>query len=81
MLHNLHAVMLANEVMERKMQLSKLQQEFYNLVIDFVENDPDTLASIEAEEDWDSYVKGLKKDIKTMNAAELRHNIKLWKES
>lgn len=61
-------------------KLGKLQQEFFDLVIHFVENDPSTLAVIETEQEWDSYVEALKKDISGMNAAELRHNIKIWRE-
>ena len=61
--------------------LSKLQQELFDLVIAFVENDADTIAAIESEDTWENYIRGLKKDISGMNAAELRHNIKLWKET
>ena len=60
--------------------LTKLQQEFFDLVLDFVENDPSTMSAIENEEDWTSYIAGLKKDISGMNAAELRQNIKVWKD-
>ena len=61
-------------------KLSPLQQQFYDLVVSFAENDPATMAVIEAEEEWETYLEGLKRDIKKMNAADLRHNIKVWKE-
>lgn len=89
-IHNISAVMTADKITKRAkeikkekelMRLSKLQQEFYDLVFEFVTNDPETLAAIEAEEDFESYLRGLERDIRGMNAAELRHNIKVWKES
>lgn len=75
------AAMAGAMAVNKKVELSPLQQEFYNIVKEFVLNDPETLAKIEAEEDWYSYLEGLRRDIKGMNAAELRHNIKVWKDT
>ena len=80
-IHSVAAVMVAKDITERRMKLSKLQQEFYNMVKEFVLNDPETLAKIEAEEDWYAYLEGLRRDIAGMNAAELRHNIKVWRDT
>lgn len=52
--------------------LSKLQQEFFDLV----------LAGFETDHSEDEeFLAALEKDISGMNAAELRHNIKVWKET
>lgn len=60
--------------------LSPLQQQFYDLVVAFIENDAATMARIENEQDYSSYLEGLRRDISSMNAAELRQNIKVWKD-
>lgn len=74
-IHNIAAVVMADDIARRrKTVLSKLQQEFYDLVAkDMVDEiGPDELEDL---------LEDLKKDIKTMNAAELRHNIKVWRDS
>ena len=62
--------------------LSKLQQELFDLVADFVYNDGETYdACMVGYETWEDYLADLAENIASMNAAELRHNIKVWKES
>ena len=63
-----------------KKVLSKLQQEFYDLVIEGAEEDIKALLDDSDWSSWEKYCEALKKDISGMNAAELRRNIKLWKE-
>lgn len=55
------------------MNLSPLQQEFLDVLLD----DPDLCSSVESDESWN----GIITDIKRMNAAELRQNIKAFKET
>lgn len=73
--------MVADDIMRRKMELTKLQEELFVLVADFVYNDGQTYEECTKDCTWEEYCEALKKNIKTMNAAELRHNIKLWKDS
>lgn len=54
--------------------MTPLQQEFFDMVVadmDF----PFT------EEELEEFKAALEIDIRGMNAAELRHNIKVWKET
>ena len=61
------------------MKLSPLQQEFYDLIVQSAEED--LAGTIETEEEWTWFYEALVLDIKSMNAAELRHNIKVFTES
>ena len=61
--------------------LSPLQEEFFKLVVEGIEADPVTMEIITTEEEWDAYIKALRKDISTMDAIDLRKNIKIWKET
>jgi len=58
------------------MKLTKLQQEFFDLLCD----DVDVVSVFETEEEILAWQEALVADIRTMNAAELRHNLKVWKE-
>lgn len=58
--------------------LSKLQKEFYDLVKKDLETG---LIEFVPGVTLESFLEDLEKDISGMNAAELRHNIKVWKET
>jgi hypothetical protein len=58
--------------------MTPLQRELYDLMSDrqFIEG-----WVLVENEGYEQFCEMLKKDIKKMNAAELRHNIKVWKET
>jgi len=60
--------------------LSKLQQEFYALVVAGVQEDGLVTEIMDSPEKLAAYYADLRKDISTMDAVDLRKNIKLWKE-
>ena len=69
----IHHIVMHMAVSGTNKMMTKLQKELYDLVLaGMTDQIPD--------EDWEFYCEGLERDIKTMNAAELRHNIKVFKE-
>ena len=60
--------------------LSKFQQELFDIMVDVIDSDPICYAGVDSPEELERFFDGLKKDISGMNAAELRQNIKIWKE-
>lgn len=57
--------------------MSPLQAEFLNVL----EDDPDVVSVLDTEEEYASWRITIIKDIQKMNAAELRQNIKAFKEA
>lgn len=57
--------------------LTPLQAEFLNVL----EDDPDIVGNLDTEEEYLSWRNSIIADIKKMNAAELRQNIKVFKET
>lgn len=57
--------------------LTPLQAEF----LDLLEDDPDVIKVFETEEEYVDWRNAIIVDIKKMNAAELRQNIKAFKET
>lgn len=80
-LHSVMAVTIADDIARRRKKvLSKLQQELFDLMVDAIDSDPIVYAQCDSPEELERFFADLKKDISGMNAAELRQNIKIWKE-
>ena len=61
-------------------KLSVLQQKLYSLIVDDATSDPVLSEIMDSAEEWESYLSDLAKDISKLNAAELRHNIKVFED-
>lgn len=61
--------------------MTKLQQELYDLILVGIQDDPLVMNQFDTDDTWEVYCRTLEADIKTMNAAELRHNIKVFKDT
>ena len=59
--------------------MTKLQQQLFDLMSDWTRENWSFVPGLR-EEGVDAYLEDLKKDICTMDAIDLRRNIKLWKE-
>ena len=82
-IHSVGAVMVANDIARRRnlVKLGKLQEEFFTVVADEVYNDGQTYDECVARYgSWEAYLEALRGDIKTMNAAQISRELKLWKE-
>jgi hypothetical protein len=62
------------------MKLSKLQQELFDLMVKAIEEDFQCYTDCDSPEELESWFEDLAKDISSMNAIDLRQNIKVWKE-
>jgi hypothetical protein len=58
--------------------MTPLQREFFDMV---VADSRETIKPLLDEKDWQEFKASLEIDVSGMNAAELRHNIKVWKET
>ena len=89
-IHNLNAVMMADQITKRAkeiaeekklMRLSKLQQELFDLMkAELVDGDLAEYMPGFSKDNMDAFLEDLRKDISTMDAVDLRRNIRLWKE-
>lgn len=80
-IHSVIAASAAINATEKRMELSKLQKEFYDMLVADAEADPKFYTDCDSPEELEQFYQDLAKDIKSMNAAELRHNIKVWKDT
>ena len=60
-------------------KLSKLQQELFYLMETWIEKNWNFVPGL-TEDGIDTFLEDLKDDLKTMDAIDLRQNIKIWKD-
>ena len=80
-IHNLQQIYMVDDINRRRKVLSKLQQELFDLMkAELVDGDLVEFIPGFSKDNMDALLEDLRKDISTMDAVDLRRNIRLWKE-